>query len=141
MRPSLSSRTTPTKTETPPAPGRVTFMTASSSESADVRTSAFIFPITALAAGLRDERDVEGHAAIDRLQHVVEGQGGGARGDEGLHLHARAIPRFGGGIDDRGAALEADVDLHVGERDDVTERDELVRLLRRHDAGDARRRE
>ena len=45
--------------------------------------------VAGLAAGLVDEADVrDAHAAVHRLAHVVDRQGGDADGGQRLHLHA-----------------------------------------------------
>src|SRR5258706_1012113 len=94
--------------------------------------------LPAPAAALRDEAHVgETRPALDRLQHVVEGQAGHDDRRECLHLHARGRGRPDRGLDRDAIALEHQVDARVRERQRVSERDEVGRAFRGHDPGDA----
>lgn len=86
---------------------------------------------------------VDGHAAIGRLAHVVDGEQGHLHGGEGLHLHARGAHRF-----DRGGAGNAGgagvlcagggkVQRHAGQCQGVAQGDEVAGLLGALDACDA----
>src|ERR1700752_3840521 len=94
-----------------------------------------------LAAPLLDEANAfDAHAALDRLHHVVDGEAGDRDGGKRLHLDAGLAFQLGGRPHDHAGQLlvRSDIHLDLGQRKRMAERDQLVRLLRRHDAGDAR---
>ena len=82
----------------------------------------------------------DAHAAVDRLGHVVDGETGDGGGGQRLHLDPGRSDGLGlGADDDAGQRLvEREVDRDLGQGDRVAERDQLVRALGRHDAGDPR---
>ena len=95
-------------------------------------------PVAALAAALLHEPDaVDGHEAVGRLDHVVDGQGGHRDRRHGLHLHAGLGRRGAAGGDDQraGLAVGRDLDGDLRQRQGMAERDELRRALGGHDAG------
>ena len=99
-------------------------------------------PFPALAAALAHEaHGLEGHAAVDRLAHVVDRQP--RRGDrhQGLHLHPGAGVRLHARLDRDARALGVgqQLDLDAVERQRVAERNPLVGALGGLDARDARR--
>src|SRR5262249_5249068 len=97
-----------------------------------------------LAAALLDKPDrLDAHAALERLGHVVDCEAGDRHRRERLHLDAGAARHFGGGPNGEAGqvAVRLDLDLDLGQRQRMAERDELMRALRREDAGDARRAE
>ena len=72
-----------------------------------------------------------------RLAHVVDRERGGAGAHQRFHLHAGLVVH-GDAADDADAAACSlgDVDGAAFERQRMAERNQLVRALRRHDAGD-----
>src|SRR3989440_161719 len=114
---------------------------ASASPTGSSATSGSLHAVySRLAAALLDEMDaLNAHAALDRLHHVVDRQACDRDGGERLHLNASLAGELAGSAHDQARELVVgrDVDLDFGERERVAERDQLVRLLRRHDAGDA----
>src|SRR5208282_1293284 len=97
--------------------------------------------MTAATAAFLDQPDaLDAHAAFDRLHHVIDGQAGDGDGGEGFHLDAGLSrdfdPRPDLNAGQLGVRPDIDFDLRDGKR--VTERDQFVRALGRHDAGDAR---
>src|SRR5476649_2774097 len=91
-----------------------------------------------LAARLVNELHAgDDHAAIDRLAHIVDGERGDRGGGERLHLHAGAALQLARGLNVDGAALGVDRELKVDRRQRqwMAERDQVGRLLGRHDAG------
>ena len=68
-------------------------------------------PSSSRAADLGDD-----HLLVDRLRHVVDGQGRDGRGHERLHLDSRLRRRLRGGddLDTRPSDLELDVDGESG---------------------------
>src|SRR6185503_2038600 len=96
-------------------------------------------PGAAAPAGLLDERDRgDLDPALERLDHVVDGEGCDRRRGHRLHLHAgaggHARLRGEGHRPGRGVDLGVDVDVVEAER--VAERDELAGALGGEDAGD-----
>src|SRR6185369_10792305 len=76
------------------------------------------------------------HSAVHALHHVVDGQRGRGGGGERLHLHAGAVERLHLGPDGRAALIEGDLHRHPGERDGVTEGDQVRRALGGHHPGE-----
>ena len=94
-----------------------------------------------LAAALFDQMNaLDAHAALGRLHHVVDREARDRHGGERLHLDAGLAFELAGRAHDQARELlvRRDVDLDLGQRERMAERDQFVRLLRRHDAGDAR---
>ena len=88
---------------------------------------------------LRDEADrADLDAALDALDHVVDGQGGDGRRGHRLHLDAGLAGRRGLGADAQhaGRAVRRDRHLEVGQRQRMAERDQLAGALAAHDAGE-----
>src|ERR1700680_2775556 len=78
-----------------------------------------------LAAALLDEPDrLDAHAAFERLGHVVDRETGDRDRGKRLHLHAGSSRHLGGGANDQAGqvAIGLDLDLHLGERERMTER-------------------
>ena len=93
------------------------------------------------AAGFFQKPDAfDTHAALDRLHHVIDGQAGDRRRRQRLHLDAGRPRHLHGrghvNARQRGIGLEFDETLRQRQR--MTERDQFMRALCRHDAGDAR---
>ncbi|MOA08496.1 hypothetical protein D3C78_1282680 [compost metagenome] len=96
--------------------------------------------MAALAAQLFQQAYAfDSHAAVHRLAHVVDRQGGDAGGGQGLHLHPGLPGQLAAG-DYVHAIVAFRIQLHLdaGEHQRMAERDEVGSLLRRLDAGDAR---
>src|ERR1700745_2633682 len=98
-------------------------------------------PMARYAPALLDQANAfDTHAALDRLDHVVDGQARDRRRGQRLHLDAGAAGDAHAGAHDDARELgirhEVDIDLRDVER--VAQRDQLVGSFRRHDAGDAR---
>src|ERR1700694_463850 len=94
-----------------------------------------------LAAALLEEPDrLDAHAAFERLGHVVDRETGDRDRGERLHLHAGPSGHLGGGANDQAGqvAIGLDLDLHLGERERMAERDQLMGALGGEDAGNAR---
>src|SRR6185437_8603416 len=98
-------------------------------------------PVAGLAAALFQKADaLDAHAFLDRLDHVVDGQARDRHGGQRLHLDpglavdldGRLYPVTGQGV------LRIDLDLDLGDRQRMAERDERMRALGRHDAGEPR---
>ena len=102
-------------------------------------SSAVVAGLAALF--LNEMNGFDAHAALDRLDHVVDRQTRDGDGGERLHLDAgRAFDLHRRSHDAAGKlAIRRDVDGDLGQRKRVTKRDQLMRLLRRHDAGNPRR--
>src|SRR5262245_24635800 len=97
-----------------------------------------------LAAALLDEPDrLDAHAALERLGHVVDGEAGDRHRRERLHLDAGASGHLGGGADGEAGELAVglDLDLDLGQRQRMAERNKFMRALGGKDAGDPRRAE
>ena len=96
--------------------------------------------MAALAAALLNQPDAfDAHAALDRLDHVVDGEAGDRHGGQCFHLDAG----LAGDLDPRGHGnarqlrVGYGVDLDLSEQQRVAERDQFVGALGRHDAGNA----
>src|SRR5215211_223252 len=76
------------------------------------------------------------HVLIDGLTHIVDGQCGHAHSGQGLHLGARTVARAGCGRDRHAIASDLELNVNGGQVQSVTERNELGRLLGRHNTGD-----
>src|SRR4030095_15132439 len=101
-------------------------------------------PRARFAARLMEQPDVGNHhAAVDRLAHVIDGKGRNRGGGERLHLDAGAALELAGRLDVDGVALGVERELHVdrAQRQRMTERNEVGRLLGGHDAGKLRHRQ
>lgn len=92
------------------------------------------------AAGFFDEaHGVETHAALHGFAHVIEREAAHRGGGQRFHLDAGGPDTAGGG-GDREAVVDGDHgDLHIAQRERMTQRDELAGLLRREHTGDLRR--
>src|SRR5680860_1758700 len=80
------------------------------------------------AAGLLDQPNAgEGHGAVDRLAHVVEGEARDGNRGQRLHFHARLAFDFGRGFHAQtdGVALRREVERDLGEGQGMAERDQL----------------
>src|SRR5690606_12726689 len=99
-------------------------------------------PVAALAAGLRhDLHLLDDGEVIDGFDHVVEGECGGARSGQCLHLHARdALGAYGRGDLDVVSA-RGEIHLDPGQRERVAQRDQVAGALGAHDPGQTRGRE
>ena len=77
-------------------------------------------------------------ALLDALHHVVDREGGDARGHERFHLDARRPDRRRLGPDPQGGggAVGRDRDHQVGQRQGVAQRDQVGGLLAAHDSRD-----
>src|SRR5216684_6980400 len=96
---------------------------------------------TRLAAALLDEPDrLDAHAAFERLGHVVDRETGDRDRGQRLHLHAGSSGHLGGGADEQAGqvAVGLDLDLDLGERERMAERDQLMGTLGGENAGNAR---
>src|SRR4051794_7928191 len=84
-------------------------------------------PVILAAALLQQAQAVDNDAALDSLDHVVEGKRRHRAGGERLHLDAGARGRRRLGLDPRLAGLTVDLDrdVDVGERQLVGEWDQL----------------
>ncbi len=99
----------------------------------------FAMPIARAATGLRQESDgADLDPALDPLDHVVDRQRGHGSGRQRLHLHAGRSGRGRLGADPQptGCAVGRDLDEQVGQRQWVTQRDQLGGPLGCHDAGE-----
>jgi len=97
-------------------------------------------PVPALSPRLLDQPEIgDGHAAVHRLDHVVDGEAGHRASGEGLHLDAGLVHRPDARLDadDGGLGLEREGDVHAGDAERMAERDELRGTLGGHDAGRA----
>jgi len=86
---------------------------------------------------LLDQADaLDAHAALDRLDHVVDRQAG--HGDRGqrFHLNPCATSDFHAGThhDPWKLAVRLEIQRNLRDRQRMTKRNELVRAFRRHDA-------
>lgn len=95
-----------------------------------------------LAAFLLEEANAfHGHAAVDGLAHVVDGEQAHLHSGEGFHLDAGAADGFGGdGAADGVIALDGEVGGDAGQGDRVTQGDQVggaLGALDRGDPGDA----
>src|SRR5476649_594977 len=98
--------------------------------------------IAGLAAAFRQQADaLDVHAFFDRLGHVVDGEARDRHGNERFHLDAglsghlyRRLHQEAGQ-----SMFRIDLDLDFGDRQRVTERNQAMRALGRHDAGKPRR--
>src|SRR5262245_11169059 len=102
--------------------------------------SLLCFVVSGLAASLLHEADaLDAHAALGRLHHVVDGEAGHRDRGQRFHLDAGLAGDLDGGAHLEAGqltvGLELDGDLGYGEG--MAQRDQLVRALARHDAGDA----
>src|SRR5581483_10188689 len=118
------------------ASGLACSSTRASASATDISaTSLLLCAVTAgLAAALLDQADaLDAHAALDRLGHVVDGQAGDRHGGERLHLHAGRTRHLGGRAHLQPGKLGIclDLDRDLGQGQGMTERDQLVRPLRR----------
>src|SRR5579871_6802805 len=121
--------------------------TRSSASATDSKATALRLPraiMAALAAALFDEPDaLDPHAALDRLHHVVDGETGDRNRGQRFHLDA-GLPRypdFGAHRDAGQLGIGRQLELDLRQRQRMTERNQFVRPLCRHDAGNARRAE
>src|SRR5262249_35143441 len=82
----------------------------------------------------------DAHAALDRLDHVVDGETGDRHGGERLHFDTGAPAHLHGGADleARRLALRLDIDGDLRDGEGMAQWNQLVGSLGRHDAGDAR---
>src|SRR5919108_1439923 len=77
-------------------------------------------PLAAASAGLSQQlHGLDGHPALEALDHVVDGQGGDRGGGHRLHLDAGAggDARGGGQRDGAGVGVELRIDVDVVEAD------------------------
>src|SRR6058998_1472329 len=90
-----------------------------------------------LPAPLLDELDLrDGHTALDRLHHVVDGERRHRGGRERFHLDAGLVHGAHARLYGQLAALHvvAEGDVETGDAQRVTERDQLRRALGGQDA-------
>src|SRR3982751_6504792 len=81
--------------------------------------------IATLAAALAEQDDLaDANAFIERLGHVVDGEGRDRGGDHGLHLDAGALDCDSFGLDGDSATYDLGGDIDEGERDGVAHGDE-----------------
>src|SRR3546814_8155438 len=72
----------------------------------------------------------DAHAAVDRLAHVVDGEGGDGDGGERLHLDASAPLQLAGGrdVDRRAFFVKGQLDLHGRSEEHTSELQSLMRI-------------
>src|SRR5664280_434208 len=96
-------------------------------------------PRARTAARLLPQRHLfDGHRAIIRLAHVVDGQCRHRHGDQRLHLDAGAVDRVDTRLDLDEGVGDVEVDVHVAHEHRMGHRQQRRRLLRRLYARDAR---
>ena len=96
--------------------------------------------IAGFAAGFRKQADaLDAHGLILRLEHIVEREAAHRDSRQRLHLDAGLPQRLRQRLDAHASPLRHKPEIHgdLGQRQRMAERDKLVRLLGRHDAGDA----
>src|SRR5260370_12665085 len=124
---------------------------ANGSASASTRESASATGISATAsllcpimprpsAALLEQADaLDAHATLERLDHVVDGQAGDGDRGQRFHLDPGRPSDFDAGAHPEAGRLAfgLNVDSNVRDGEAMTEPDQLMRALCRHDAGDA----
>src|SRR5690606_483008 len=98
-------------------------------------------PRTAFAAFLAQEADVfDGHAFVDGLEHVVDGEQAHGSRCEGFHFYAGLADCFGAGLDGDSVLIgvQDELDAQVGKRQGMAQRNQRRSLLGALDRGDAR---
>src|SRR5580692_8570561 len=115
-----------------------------SASSTEINAATFVLPLCAImpgpAAALLDQPDAfDAHGAIDGFHHVIDGEAGDRYRRQRLHLDA-GLPRdldTRRDFDARQLGVRRGVDLDLGNRERVTQRDQFMGALGGHDAGNA----
>src|SRR5882672_4791797 len=100
---------------------------------------ALAVPVATLASALFPQGDLaDHHAAVDRFQHVVDGEGGHGDGGQRLHLDAGPPGARDARLDGHARAerIEHECEIDAVERKRVRERDQLRGALGGADAGE-----